>query len=366
MKKLLIITNIPSPYRVDFFEYLQKNIDDLEIHILFQSGNEGSFRKWDGGEERLKNVHTLKSKVIRATGKDITEKFIPSGCGAEIELISPDIVVSMEYNMAALTAKHWCNKNHIPYISWSDGTRYAERNIKFYQKIFRKYIVKKSYAFIASSTKTRENQIYLGADPKKIFISELAIDIRRYSKAGNNYRHNNVLVAVGGLIERKGLDLLLNALALIKNEQWELHLVGEGPEKGKLEEQAAELGISDKVKFKGFMSGEDLTAEYENSGIFVFPTREDCFGLVTLEAMCCGLPVVASKYADSSYDLIEEGRTGFIVDPYNSKEFSEKILKLLSDEELAGKMSRAGKTKSYEFGFEKTSVGFMNAVRTVV
>ncbi|MCR5527412.1 MAG: glycosyltransferase family 4 protein [Lachnospiraceae bacterium] len=365
MKKLLIITNIPSPYRVDFFEYLQKTVDDFEIHILFQSGNEGSFRKWSGGEERLINVHTLRSKVIRATGKDITEKFLPSGCGAEIESIFPDVVVSMEYNAAALMAKHWCNKNHVPYISWSDGTRYAERNIRFYQKIFRKYIVRKTAAFIASSTKTRENQIYLGADPERIYISELAIDIRRYGSAGRNYRHNGTLVAVGGLIERKGIDLLLNALSLIKNENWELHLVGEGPEKANLERRAEELGIAEKVIFKGFMSGDDLTAEYENAGIFVFPTREDCFGLVTLEAMCCGLPVIASKYADSSYDLIDEGKTGFIIDPFNSKAFSDSILKLLRDEKLANDMSVAGKEKTCLFGFEKTSVGFMNAVRSV-
>ena len=157
MKKLLIVTNIPSPYRVDFFHYIQTNMTDYDIHIMFQSGNERSFRTWSGGEEKLKNTHFLKSKFIKKTGFDQTEKFIPTGTAKTLKEISPDVVVCMEYNPCAIAVKHWCNKTATPYISWTDGTRLSEAHIDVLQKLSRKYIIKGTKAFIASSTAAEEN-----------------------------------------------------------------------------------------------------------------------------------------------------------------------------------------------------------------
>ena len=111
---------------------------DYDIHIMFQSGNERSFRTWSGGEEKLKNTHFLKSKVIQKTGFDQTEKFIPKGTTKTLNEIRPDIVVCMEYNPCAIMVKHWCNKIRVSYISWTDGTRLSEAHIGLLQKLSRK------------------------------------------------------------------------------------------------------------------------------------------------------------------------------------------------------------------------------------
>ena len=361
MKILLIITNIPSPYRVDFFYYLQQHETGWDIHILFQAGNDISFRQWIGGEDKLRNVHFLRSKVIRRSGFDVTEKFLPSGTGKMISTIDPDVIVAMEYNPAALAAKHWCRMHHVPYISWSDGTRFSERNIRLYQRLCRKYIIKNTAAFIASSTKAKENQIYLGAPADRIFISELSIDMTKYADAGLNYDPDGPLIYVGGLIKRKGVDLLLDAISLIKTGNWTLNIVGSGPEKENLQQQAQMLGLSDKVTFCGFVGGTELMALYKKSSLFILPTREDCFGLVTLEAMCCGLPVISSKYADSAYDLIED-TNGVIVDPYDRAAFSGAITSMTADKAKMRGMSCSSMKKAKEFGFGITSKGFMEAV----
>lgn len=363
MKKLLIITNIPSPYRVDFFYYLQKHITDYEIHVMFQAENDASFRKWDGGEERLKNVHFLKSGVIRKTGTDISEKFLPYGTSRAIKSIRPDVVAAMEYNMAAIAAKHWCNIHKVPYISWSDGTCFSERNIHLYQKLCRKYIIKNTAAFIASSTKTKENQIRMGAPADRIFISGLSIDIRKYAEAGNVYDPDGALICVGSLIKRKGTDLLLDALALIREEKWELNIVGEGPEEENLRSQAASLGIEHRVHFCGFTTGAVLTEMYEKSSVFILPTREDCFGLVILEAMCCGLPVISSRYADGAYDLVKDDQNGLIIDPYDKRSFADAIMTLIRNSGKKTGMSIASKKISAESCFENTSEGFIGALR---
>lgn len=362
MKTLLIITNIPSPYRVDFFHYLQQHETDWEIHILFQAGNDSSFRQWNGGEEKLTNVHFLKSKVMRSTGFDITEKFISTGTAGMIGSIAPDVVVASEYNAAAISAKHWCSRHKIPYISWTDGTRYSERNIHLYQKLCRKYIIRNSSAYIASSTKSKENQIYLGAPAEKIYISSLTVDIDQYAGCGQHYDPDGPMLYVGSLVKRKGIDLMLAALEMLKDKKLKINIVGEGPEKENLQAQAAASGIADRVYFSGFRSGKELTEIYESSSLFILPTREDCFGLVTLEAMCCGLPVISSKYADGAYDLIETGKNGAIADPYNTEQFAAAIKKIMSDRALKCSMSEASREMSGKFRFEETEKGFMEAV----
>ncbi|MCR4745782.1 MAG: glycosyltransferase family 4 protein [Lachnospiraceae bacterium] len=365
MKRLLIVTNQPAPYRVDFFIYLQESYaEEYDIWVLFSTGNESSERKWKANEEKLKNKVFLKSKVFKfRSSYDTSEKIITYGAGKRLDEIRPDVVVCSEYNFTSLAVKHWCNKNSVPFISWTDGTRFSERNIKPHQKLFRKYIIRKSAAFIASSASSMENQISLGADMDKIHISELAVDIRQYENAGKNYKANNTLIAVGSFIERKGIDLLFKALALIKDLDWKLKLVGDGPEREKLEAEARRLGILEKTEFAGFLSGDELTRAYESSGIFVFPTREDCFGLVTMEAMCCGLPCIVSKYAASSYDLIDNLESGVIIDPYDSEKFAAVIQKLLNDDSLKISMSEAARSKVNDFAFDKTAEPFIEAVK---
>ena len=117
--------------------------------------------------------------------------------------------------------------------------------------------------------------------------------------------------------------------------------------------------------FKGFLEGDELIKEYVNSSLFILPTREDCFDLVTLEAMCCGLSVISSKYADSAYDLIEEGRNGYIVDPYDKKSLSDAIEKFLADGKLIENMGQTGKIMTGKFNFSQTSKGFIEAIKAI-
>ena len=111
---------------------------------------------------------------------------------------------------------------------------------------------------------------------------------------------------MGSLIQRKGLDLLFPALAQTREDIC-LMIVGEGQEKEALMEQAKKLGITSRIRFLGYVEGEPLRELYHNADVFILPTREDCFGLVILEAMCASLPVIPSKYADGAFDLVQEG-----------------------------------------------------------
>ncbi|MGN0161893.1 MAG: glycosyltransferase family 4 protein [Lachnospiraceae bacterium] len=364
LKKVVIITNIPSPYRVDFFYYLQQNIKKYEFHIVYSSVRNTS-RQWHADESRIMNSTYLKSWNIKIKKRyDEHDIYIPHGVGKVLDELKPDVVVAMEYNPTILMAMHWCRKHKIPYISWTDGTLNSEKNISKIQRLCRKYIITRASAFIGSSTASKETQIAYGAAPERCFISFLTVDLQKYIRPKTEYA-NCQLVTVGGLILRKGIDLLLNALAKT-DDSITLLVVGDGGEKERLIKQAEELGISHRVFFKGFLEGEALYRCYSESAAFVLPTREDCFGLVTLEAMCAGLPIISSRYADGARDLVEDQVTGVIVDPYDEQDFADKINELMQDPKRLRKMGEKGFARIQKFSYENVTKGYVDAIDYVL
>ena len=364
MKRVAIITNIPAPYRVDFFDYLQKNYGEYEFTIIYSSRNEDN-RSWDVDQEKMKNSVFLESKTLKIKKRyDNYYLHIPVGVCKVLNKLKPDVVVGSEYNPTVLQALYYCKSKKVPFISWTDGTLFSERNRNFVQKFLRKFVVSKADAFIASSTKSKEAQVYYGADEKKCHTSFLAVDVEKYIQKPQGKGEGKIL-CVGSLIERKGVDLLFQALAKVESD-YSLYLAGDGEEKAALKTLAEELKISDKVHFLGQLNRAELLKYYADSDLFVFPTREDCFALVILEAMCAGLPIVCSKYADGAYDLIEENVNGLIVDPYDAEKFASSIDAVLSDKELQNKMQTESGKVLDKFRFENIAKGYMAAIEECV
>ena len=148
-----------------------------------------------------------------------------------------------------------------------------------------------------------------------IFVAPCALDV-----AERPYRHFDEtapvrLLFVAQLIPRKGLSRLLRALALPSLSELHLTVAGSGPDRDDLETMARSLDLGERVRFLGFVAQEDLSALYARHDLFVFPTLEDTFGMVTLEAMAAGLPVIASSRAGSTRDFVREGENGWICEP---------------------------------------------------
>lgn len=236
----------------------------------------------------------------------------------------------------------------------------SEKDINIIQNKIRKVICKNSDSFIASSTKTKEAQIYYGADSQKIFISFLTVDIDKYLIQKNIYGNLNLLY-VGSLIKRKGLDLLFYALKDVINP-FKLTIIGEGIEENALKELATKLGIMRNIEFYGYKNRKELIEFYRIADIFILPTIQDCFGLVITEAMCAGLPVIVSKYADGAYDLVNNGINGLIIDPYNTKEFTKSIEMLLTDPMKIEQMSKQAYVKLNNFSISEVAKEFKNAI----
>ena len=127
-----------------------------------------------------------------------------------------------------------------------------------------------------------------------------------------DFQHNEMKFLIAGRLTRlKGVDVALNALAKLQGYEWTLDVVGEGPERENLAALSAELGISERVKFHGDKGKIDVEKFMASSSYLLFPSKSEGQGLVVLEALSAGLPVIASDlealrdFADG--DLIAPG-----------------------------------------------------------
>lgn len=164
-----------------------------------------------------------------------------------------------------------------------------------------------------------------------------------------------VLIFTGRLGKEKNIEFLMNSFYLLKEKRKEkikLLLVGDGPYREELKEMSRKLGIEKDVIFAGYIYREEIAAYYKSADIFIFSSLTETQGLVVLEAMASGIPVVAIK-ASGVEDMIVDGVSGFLTE--NSiEEFNEKIGLMLEDKNSREKIIEEGLKRAKEFSPEGT------------
>ena len=150
---------------------------------------------------------------------------------------------------------------------------------------------------------------------------------------------------VGRLVPYKGLEILLQALALVPGAQ--AVIVGEGPLESQLQTWAAELGLEDRVVFAGPMDQDGVAAHLAQARALVLPSvnPSETFGLVQLEAMAAGVPVIASDLPTGIREVGEPGRTGLLVPPGDAAALASAMQGFLDDPAAIRKMGAAGRRR---------------------
>ena len=164
----------------------------------------------------------------------------------------------------------------------------------------------------------RTSVVYNGVDPGKFSVGEEPA--------------TPLVLSVGNLIPIKGHELLVRAAGELATEfptlRWEI--IGDGPERTRLQGLAAELKIADRVSFRGRQSRQQVAAAMRRCTLFALPSRYEGLGCVYLEAMSCGKPAVGCREQGIA-EIIRHGSNGFLVGPDNQKELTLAIAMLLKD-----------------------------------
>ena len=367
MIKAVVVTNIPAPYSLDLFNTIQNMDKDIELSIIYSAMSRKN-RTWTIDKTKMRNTYSLNSIIIAKKFNNYTRYIhIPRGTWNTLKKINPDVLLVYEYSITSMISLFWSKVNRKKFIHVTEGTLRSEQGIASIQKFFRKIISGKSDYFIACSSKSKEKLMSWGIEDTRIRTILLTSDIKQYILQRKKYHNNEKckqLLYVGSIEKGKGIDLLVTALKYVRNDV-NLKIIGKGEKKyiDEITNLALEEGVNDKIQFLGFLEGKYLIKEYVNSDVFVFPSRSDCYGLVLVEAYCSGIPIVASKYADGAYDVVENKVNGLIIDPYNAIEFGNSIEKILSDESY---YMNACKMNTKKFEIEKEAKDFIDVIYQII
>ena len=221
----------------------------------------------------------------------------------------------------------------------------------FYQSIGKKII--DSCAFVsATSSSAVEFLRSLGVKrrieklPNCLDTEKFRPDIKTNLEEKLGLQDHRSILFVGRLHKEKGVKYLVKAFRIIRDRYLDTKLIlaGNGPERKNLELQVTKLNLQNDVVFLNYFPYKKMPELYNVCDIFVLPSVVEPFGMVLIEAMACGKPVIGSKVGGIS-DIIENGKNGFLIEPRNSYQLAEKIKILLSDEELRIGFGRKGRAK---------------------
>jgi glycosyltransferase involved in cell wall biosynthesis len=197
----------------------------------------------------------------------------------------------------------------------------------------------------------------------RIEVASMGVDLEsRFAPVAGVAREPQRLVFVGRLVEKKGVTVLIDAFARLRatHPATRLTIVGDGPERARLERQAADLGLGAWVEFLGARPQTELPALYSRAAIAVVPSivdrvgDQEGLGLVTLEAIGCGCAVVASDLA-AIRDVIEDGETGLLARAGDAADFATKLRRLLDDGALRAQLGESARTRLMRYDWREVA-----------
>jgi glycosyltransferase involved in cell wall biosynthesis len=272
----------------------------------------------------------------------------------------PDVILSSSFgiwSILALLFKYlggW--KVIIAYEGSSPGVDYRNSVTRL---LLRRLMVFFADACITNSHTGKDYLInYLNATESTVFVQPYEVPDLRSFEDDNNFSQtisnlelsfNNfkrpVFIFVGSLVPRKGVRCLVEACSHLKkagNHSFSILILGDGPQRQELEALSHECDLNDQIIWTGRIDYADIATYFHYSDIFVLPTLEDTWGMVVLEAMLLGKPILCSDGAGAS-ELIEEGQNGYRFEAGNSEELAAMMKKFIDNPEKIDDMGKASK-----------------------
>lgn len=353
-KSVLFITNIPAPYRIDFYNELGKEVD---LTVLFEAKGAS-----DQGIRFNYNMETISNfKAVFLSEGNICEKKI------NWEIVRflrknkfNEIVVTSYSYYTEMIGLIYLKLHRIPYFMETDGGMIRkESGIK---RRYKRFLISGAKGYFSPSKSSDDYLAFYGAKRDKIYRYPftslkkgdilpqlLTADEKRNYKNQLGIHETFMILGVGQFIHRKGWDVLLRATEKLDREIG-VYIVGGEPTEEYLKIQK-DYGLTN-VHFEGFKTKEELKKFFMAADVFVLPTREDIWGLVINEAMAYGLPIITTDACVAGIQLVEDGENGYIVPREQVDELASKLNMLITNRKLLGCMRKSALAKIAEYTVE--------------
>jgi glycosyltransferase involved in cell wall biosynthesis len=295
------------------------------------------------------NAFWFARKLAKQNSYDLTHSFFSVPCG----------VISM---MLKFEFK-------LPYIislRGSDVPGYSERFVGLYRWITPTILKIWSKAAFVIANSQGLKELALKAEPKKeIGVIYNGVDIEEFfADESKRNAEQFTIICLGRVTPRKGVRFLIQAFKILSGryENVRLLIVGDGNEKKSLEDLVQGLDLKDKVEFAGAIAHENVLGYYQRANVFVLPSLNEGMSNVMLEALACGLPVVATNTGGTK-ELLTDNVNGLVVKMKDADDLAEKIEKLILNPELEKEMSLESRKLAQSLSWGKVAGEYVDVYR---
>jgi glycosyltransferase involved in cell wall biosynthesis len=350
MTQVVYWNNIPAPYMVERFDALARR-GNLDFEAWFSARTE-SDRSWKVDESQWQFSHRfLPSVALRTSALAFP--------GPLLRGPAPDVLVSLYAGADFVAGSTLARRRGARIAFWVEVTYDAWVKRRRWKEAVKSRILPKADGILTAGDDGHSFARRYGVSDDRIHHVPHVVDFERLSRGarlaeGERERLRAELgvrgvtfVYVGRLWAGKGLTYLLDAFGGLHAQdlgEVSLLIVGDGSDEDELRARARAQGLRN-VVFCGFQGDDVLPRLYAASDVFVFPTLGDPFGMVVLEAMACGLPVISTTSAGEISERVVEGVNGFLVPPASSDQLLERMTVLARDKDLREAMGAASVRK---------------------
>jgi rhamnosyl/mannosyltransferase len=281
-----------------------------------------------------------------------------SGLGRRLRQLAADVVHLHEPNPLAMV-QFLMSGNRTPLVIHYHSDIVRQRRLRWLYRPWLELGLARAHTIIVGSRELLDNSTVLARWKHKCEVIPFGIDLEPFlsiERRPGAAQAQPTVLAVGRLAYYKGFHYLIEALR--KTPEARLTIVGEGPERGRLEARIAECDLGDRVELCGQVDGEELIERYRHADLFCLPSCEsaEAFGLVQLEAMGAGLPVVSTDLPTGMRAINRHGETGLVVPPHDADALATALGLLVGDPVLRSNFGIAARQRAQEL-FSRETMG---------
>lgn len=330
----------------NYVYYLSKEMVKIGHQITVICANESNSR-----EEEI--INGIKVKRLPYIGKiantNITLKLPFTMLNIEFDVVHTHLPTPWSADWSAFISRIKKKPLVVTYHNDITGSGIANYVAKFYNLTSLKFLLKQANRIIVTQSKYIDSSPYLNRYRNEIKVVPIGVDVNKFKPIKVDKNENTIffLSVLDKFHKYKGLDYLLNALKIVRRDICDVKLIigGKGELINRYRRIVELLDLKNNVEFHGFIPNEKIVEYYNKCSIFVLPSissAQEGFGIVLLEALACGTPIVSTDIVGVAED-VKENNAGIIVPPRNPDALADAIIYLLENKDLARKMGENGR-----------------------
>jgi L-malate glycosyltransferase len=242
-----------------------------------------------------------------------------------------------------------------------DPSKKSSPHRSFLFKRVVKFILNRAQRIVAQSSNTRDNTVKYYNPRREVEIIPLAFHPPKISPGGfrlpDARRGDFTMVTIGRLVKRKSVETILQAMAIQGDSRVRLYILGDGPEQDMLQKRAEYLNIADRVYFAGFVTEKQKYDYLTSCSAYIMTSLHEGFGIVFMEAMFCGLPIICTNHGGQT-DFLKDGVNALLLNVGDHAVCAASIDRLMKDKKLYKKLATANRRDVRVFYAEQVAARY--------